>query len=120
MATWYSLECDHADRWSLFSDTDTEPTGPDLLCPAAGHPAVTLSRSPLDELVRITIAASSRPPASQSETRSKFFLELSTWDARHHLRSRELYGWDEAVKKADAFHNLSWQDAERRWTRLKM
>ena len=120
MASWYYLECDHADRWSIFSETDTEPTGDDLLCPPAGHPAVVLIRSPLDELVRITIAASSRPPTSQSDTRSTFFLELSTWDGAHHLRSQQVYTWDEAVKKADTFHNLSWGDAERRWTRLKM
>lgn len=120
MATWYALECDHADRWAIFSETDTEPSGDELLCPAAGHPAVVLSPTSLDSFVRITIAASSRPPTSQSDTRSKFFLELSTWDGQHHLRSAALYSWEEAAEKADLFHNLSWADAERRWTRLKM
>jgi hypothetical protein len=120
VATWYYLECDHADRWSIFSETDTEPTGDDLLCPAAGHPAVVLSPTRLDPFVRITIAAAGPAPTSQSDTRSRFFLELSTWDGEHRLRSKELYGWDEAVKKADAFHNLSWADAERRWTRLRL
>lgn len=119
MATWYYLECDHADRWSIFSASDTEPTGDDLLCPA-GHPAVVLSPTRLDPFVRITLAAASRPPTSQADTRSRFFVELSTWDGTHLLRSAETYGWDEAVKRAGWFHNLSWEDAERRWNRMKM
>ena len=120
MATWYYLECDHADHWSIFSETDTEPTGPGLLCPQGGHQAIILRASPLDRLVRITIAAAGLPPTSQSDTRSRFFLELSTWDETHRLRSSETYDWDEAVKRAGWFHNLSWEDAERRWTRMKM
>ena len=120
MATWYYLECDHADRWSVFSPDDTEPTGDDLLCPPSGHPAVVLSPTRLDPFVRITVAAAGPPPTSQSDTRSRFFLELSTWDGTRALRSAQTYDWDDAVKRAGHFHNLSWEDAERRWTRLKM
>lgn len=120
MATWYGMECDHGDTWSKFSDTDTEPAGDELLCPQSGHPAVILSRFKLDPLVKLTIAATSRPPESQARKTSKFFLEMSTWDGRYFLRSKERYTWEEAVKRAEWFHNLSWQEAERRWTRLKM
>jgi hypothetical protein len=120
MATWYGMECDHGDTWSKFSDTDTEPTEDELVCPQAGHPAIILSRFKLDRLVKLTIAATSRPPESQGHKTSKFFLEMSTWDGRDFLRSKERYTWEDAVKRAELFHNLSWEDAERRWTRLKM
>ena len=120
MATWFAMECDHADSWSIFSETDQEPTGDDLLCPEAGHPAVVLARRPLHRYVRITLAAATAAPTSQADTRSRFFLELSTWDGADRLRSQKTYGWDEVVKRADAFHNLSWEDAERRWQRLRL
>lgn len=119
MATWYGMECDHGHTWSIFSEDDIEPTEEQLLCPEGGHPAVVFAKRPLDRYVRITLAAASGPPTSQSDTRSKFFLELSTWDGLNRLLSQTTYSWDEAVKKAEAFHNLSWEDAERRWGRLR-
>lgn len=118
MATWFGMECDHGDSWSVFSETDQEPTGDELLCPDGAHPAVVLARRPLDRFVRITLASASAPPTSQSDTRSKFFVELATWDGADRLRSQKTYTWDEAVKRAEWFHNLSWEDAERRWQRL--
>jgi len=120
MATWYYMECDNADRWSKFSDTDTEPTEEELVCPPAGHPAIILARFPMDRLVKLTIAAISDPPTSQSDKFTKFFLEMSTWDGQNFLRSAKTFTWEEAVKRAEWFHNLSWEDAERRWARLKM
>ena len=119
VATWYGMECDHGDTWSVFSEEDREPTGADLLCPEAGHPAVILAKRPLDDYVRITLAAAGPPPTSQGDTRPKFFLELSTWGGTEHLLSQKTYTWDEALEKAAALHNLSWADAERRWHRLR-
>jgi hypothetical protein len=118
MATWFAMECDHGDAWSVFSETDQEPTGDALLCPDGGHPAVVLARRPLDRFVRITLAGASAPPTSQADTRSLFFVELATWDGTDRLRSQKTYSWGEAVKRAELFHNLSWEDAERRWRRL--
>jgi hypothetical protein len=119
MATWYGLECDNGHTWSIFSEDDIEPTEEQLLCPEGGHPAVVCAKRPLDRYVRITLAAAGGPPTSQGDARSKFFLELSTWDGLNRVLSKSTYGWDEAVEKADAFHNLSWEDAERRWQRLR-
>jgi hypothetical protein len=104
----------------MFSEDDIEPTEEQLLCPEAGHPAVVYSKHALDRYVRITIAAASPPPASQGTLGTKFFLELSTWDRLNHVLSKDTYTWDEAVKRAEYFYNLSWQDAERRWERLRM
>jgi len=120
MATWYGMECDHGDTWSKFSDTDTEPAEEELLCPQAGHPAIILSRFKLDRLVKLAIAATGRPSEAQGRNMSKFILEMSTWDGQDFLRSKERYTWEEAVKRAEWLHNLSWEDAERSWTRLKM
>jgi hypothetical protein len=114
------MECDHGDTWSVFSEADQEPTGDALLCPEAGHPAIILARRPLDRYVRVTIAAAGAPPTSQSDDRSKFFVELSTWDGQNRVLSQKTFTWDEAVKRAEYFHNLSWEDAERRWERLRM
>lgn len=120
MATWYGMECDHGDTWAVFSEEDVEPTEEQMFCPEAGHPAILFSKSPLDRYVRVTIAAAGPPPTSQADARSKFFLELSTWDRLDHVLSSQTYTWDEAVKRAAYFHNLSWEDAERRWQRLRM
>lgn len=120
MATWFAMECDHGDTWSVFSEADQEPVGEALSCPEGGHPAVVLARRPLDRFVRITIAASSAPPTSQSDTRSQFFIELATWDGEDRVRSQQTYSWDEAVKRVEYFHNLSWEDAHRRWQRLRV
>lgn len=120
MATWYAMVCDHNDSWSLFSVTDTEPTDEELLCPEGGHPAVVFKKSPLDRNVRITIAASGGSPTSQADRHSKFFIELSTWDGVNRLLSARTYSWEDALKQAELFHNLSWEDAARRWRHLRM
>jgi hypothetical protein len=120
MPTWYSLECDHRDGWSIFSEADTEPTGDDLLCPEAGHPAVILKKLPLHRSLRITIAAAGTAPTSQADRRTRFFLELSTWDGANRLLSGRLYTWEEALERASLFHNLSWEAAAQRWRHLRM
>jgi hypothetical protein len=120
VATWYGMECDHGHTWVLFSEDDIEPTEDQMFCPEAGHPAILYSKSPLDRYVRISIAAAGPPSTSQGGPGGTYFLELSTWDRQHHVLSKKTYTWDEAVKRAEYFHNLPWDDAERRWHRLRM
>lgn len=120
VATRHTLACDHADTWSIFSTTDTEPTGNDLLCPQAGHSAIALAVHPLDRFLRITIAAAGSGHESRNDQRSRFFLELSTWDGEDRLLSAQTYTWEDAFTRAELFRNLSWEDAERRWRHLRM
>ena len=120
MATWYGMECDHGHAWSAFAADDVEPADDQMFCPDAGHPAVVYSKGPLDRFVRITIAAAARPPVSEAAPGTRFFLELSTWDGLDRVLSQATYTWDEALKRAGYFRNLSWQDAERRWHHLRM
>ena len=120
VATWYGMECDHGHTWADFSEDDVEPAEDRMVCPEAGHPAIVYGKRPLDRYVRVTIAAAGPPPTTQAKADSRFFLELSTWDRVNHVLSKKTYTWDEAVKRAGYFHNLSWPDAARRWQRLRM
>jgi hypothetical protein len=114
MQVWWEFHCDFGHAWKVLG-RDVEPRVP--VCPE-GHEAVTVHRAAPADRVRICIVPAARIDDSATGRVSlerRYLLEIQPWDQSDVLRSDDDYVWDEVLKLAQWFQNLTWVDAQRRW-----
>jgi hypothetical protein len=112
------MRCDDNHAWWRFLDGGAEPSEDELACPVDGVEAVTAARKPLADRARITLAPAAWERDGVSGFRDQYFLEVSPALGGETLRSADPMTWEDAVKRAGFFRDITWNDAVRRWSRL--
>jgi hypothetical protein len=121
MRVWWYLHCDDGHQW----EGDTEDASLDapahlVLCPICGLEAVTASRRPPADRVRVSLVPStciSDPVTGQVAREDRYYIEVSSQDGSEAMLSTDDYQWKTAVEQASWFRNLTWIEAENRWQR---
>lgn len=121
MRVWWMYQCDEGTSWSVFREQDAVERPEDAVC-RDGHEAVTLTKMPPADLVRVALVPATRV-ADQVTGRTwhdkRYLLEVSTWDGEARLSERE-FEWNEAVRRMAQFEGLSPDRAWSRWDRLAL
>jgi hypothetical protein len=112
------MHCANNHVWWRFLGDGSEPFGDDVTCPVDGTEAVTAARRPLADRVRIELVPATWEIGGTTGFRDQHFLEISPRNRRGQvLRSNDVFTWEETIKRAGWFRNLSWAQASDRWTR---
>src|ERR1700758_1183268 len=103
---WWFMMCDNNHRWRHFLAGTAEPDEEMLKCPVAGAEAVTASRRPLADRVRISIVPAAWQDEHDVGDRDSFFIEISAnaFDSEI-LRSSRLFTWEEAISRIAWFRD---------------
>lgn len=123
MKIYWRYRCDHGHEWQIFRDENAEETVEDSKC-SYGHLAITLEkRKPVDE-VQISIRPAgfvSDPVTKQVALPKRYRLIISDLAAdKGELESALTYTWEDAMKAAEKFQNLSVAQAWQLWSRLNL
>jgi hypothetical protein len=119
MGSWWHMMCDGGHRWELFQEGDGEPPSESLVCREDGLPAVTAMSLPLADRAVIEISPMAWEREGVVGRRNEYRLEIrSTVRPGEHLRSAGDLSWDDVVRYAKMLHDVSWEQAQRRWARI--
>jgi hypothetical protein len=115
---WWFMMCDSNHRWQHFLSAPAEPHGEMLKCPVDGAEAVTVSRRPLADRVRVSIVPAAWQDERDVGNRDSFFIEISANSFESEtLRSSRLFTWEEAISRIAWFKDIPWESAKKRWSR---
>ena len=119
MRVWWMYQCEEGESWSFFRDEDAVERAEDTIC-SDGHQAVTLTKLPPADLVRVSLVPATRIAdrvSGQTWHDKRYLLEVSNWNGEARLSARE-FEWEEAVRWMNQFEGLSPDQAWSRWDQL--
>jgi hypothetical protein len=115
---WWFMMCDSNHRWRCFLSGTADPDEEMLKCPVDRAEAVTVSRRPLADRVRVSIVSAAWQGERDVGDRDSFFIEISASAFESEiLRSSRLFSWEEAISRIAWFKDIPWEAAKRRWSR---
>jgi hypothetical protein len=115
---WWFMQCDRNHTWRRLLDSSVEPDAESLTCPVDGTEAVTASRRPLADRVRISLIPLSWQVGGEVGGKDTYLIEISANAfPSETLRSSRSFSWEESISRIAWFKDIPWESAKKRWIR---